>query len=61
MVGPGQWDELEYFLNAHIVGMHINARSCMLLMKAAFGPPGLIDAPIYYAYLKSELEVENLL
>ena len=29
-------------------------------MEAAFGLPGVIAAPIYYAYLKSELEAERL-
>ena len=57
--------KLEYFLNARIVGTQINARawellSAMLLMEAAFGLPGLIAAPIYYAYLKSELVAANL-
>ncbi|MGH8456813.1 MAG: AI-2E family transporter [Stenotrophobium sp.] len=52
--------KLEYFLNARIIGSHIRARawellSAMLLMEAAFGIPGLISAPIYYAYLKDEL------
>jgi predicted PurR-regulated permease PerM len=52
--------KLEYFLNAHIVGTKINARSwellvAMLAMEAAFGLAGLIAAPIYYAYLKREL------
>jgi predicted PurR-regulated permease PerM len=32
----------------------------MLLMEAAFGIAGLIAAPIYYAYLKRELEAEAL-
>ena len=27
----------------------------MLAMEAAFGVPGLVAAPIYYAYLKDEL------
>ncbi len=27
----------------------------MLVMEAAFGIPGVIAAPIFYAYLKSEL------
>jgi len=27
----------------------------MLAMEAAFGIPGLIAAPVYYAYLKQEL------
>ncbi|AIY43741.1 membrane protein [Collimonas arenae] len=52
--------KLEYFLNAKIVGTQINARSwelllMMVLAEAAFGLPGLVAAPIYYAYIKSEL------
>jgi predicted PurR-regulated permease PerM len=52
--------KLEYFLNARIVGSQINARSwelllVMVLAEAAFGLPGLVAAPIYYAYIKSEL------
>ena len=58
--------KLEYFLNARIVGTQIRARAwellvAMLLMEAAFGLPGVIAAPVYYAYLKSELEAEQLL
>jgi predicted PurR-regulated permease PerM len=58
--------KLEYILNARIVGNQIHARAwelliAMLLMEAAFGLPGLIAAPIYYAYLKSELEAEKLI
>lgn len=58
--------KLEYFLNARIVGTQIRARAwellvAMLLMEAVFGLPGVIAAPIYYAYLKSELEAEQLL
>lgn len=58
--------KLEYFLNARIVGTQIRARAwellvAMLLMEAAFGLPGVIAAPIYYAYLKSELEAEKLI
>ena len=57
--------KLEYFLNARIVGTRINARAwelliAMLVMEAAFGLPGLIAAPIYYAYLKSELQAAYL-
>jgi predicted PurR-regulated permease PerM len=33
----------------------------MLVMEAAFGLAGLIAAPIYYAYLKSELETEGMI
>ncbi|MEP7058273.1 MAG: AI-2E family transporter [Caldimonas sp.] len=52
--------KLEYFLNAKLVGTQIQARAwelllAMLLMEAVFGVPGLIAAPIYYAYLKDEL------
>ncbi|PWK92303.1 putative PurR-regulated permease PerM [Fulvimonas soli] len=58
--------KLEYFLNARIVGTQIRARAwellvAMLAMEAAFGLAGLIAAPIYYAYLKSELERERLI
>ena len=52
--------KLEYFLNARIVGGQIHARAweillAMLLMEAAFGIPGVVAAPIYYAYIKGEL------
>ena len=52
--------KLEYFLNARIIGSHINARAwellvAMLVMEAAFGIAGLIAAPIFYAYFKEEL------
>ena len=58
--------KLEYFLNARIVGTQIRARAwellvAMLLVEAAFGLPGLVAAPIYYAYLKGELEAERLI
>ncbi|HYG64166.1 MAG TPA: hypothetical protein VEL74_16440 [Thermoanaerobaculia bacterium] len=57
--------KLEYFFNARIVGGEIQARAwelllVMLAMEAAFGIPGLIAAPIYYAYLKSELSARGL-
>ncbi|MEW5312600.1 MAG: hypothetical protein WDW38_004224 [Sanguina aurantia] len=57
--------KLEYFLNARIVGTQIHARAwelliAMLLMEAAFGLIGVIAAPIYYAYLKCELEAARL-
>jgi predicted PurR-regulated permease PerM len=57
--------KLEYFLNARIVGTQIRARAwellvAMLAMEAAFGLPGVIAAPIFYAYLKRELEAAKL-
>lgn len=53
--------KLEYFLSARIVGAQIRAKAwelllAMLVMEAAFGPAGIVAAPIYYAYLKNELE-----
>jgi predicted PurR-regulated permease PerM len=58
--------KLEYFVNAHIVGMQVHAHvwellPAMLVMEAAFGIPGLIAAPIYYAYLKEELASRQLI
>lgn len=58
--------KFEYFLNARIVGTQIRARAweillAMLVMEAAFGLPGVVAAPIYYAYLKSELEAAKLI
>jgi predicted PurR-regulated permease PerM len=58
--------KLEYFLNARIIGTQIRARAwellvAMLVMEAGFGLTGLIAAPIYYAYLKSELESEGMI
>lgn len=52
--------KLEYFLNAKIIGLHINARAwelltAMLMMEAIFGIPGVIAAPVFYAYAKQEL------
>jgi predicted PurR-regulated permease PerM len=57
--------KLEYFLNARIIGSQIAAKTwemllAMLAMEAAFGLPGLVAAPIYYAYIKSELAAAEL-
>jgi predicted PurR-regulated permease PerM len=57
--------KLEYFLNARIIGSRIRARAwemlmAMLLMEAAFGIAGLVAAPIYYAYIKDELQDKGL-
>jgi len=58
--------KLEYFLNAHIVGTQVQAHAwelllAMLVLEAAFGIPGVIAAPIYYAYLKDELVSRKLI
>jgi predicted PurR-regulated permease PerM len=57
--------KLEYFLNAHIIGSRIHAQAwelllAMLIMEAAFGIPGLIAGPMYYAYAKDELKAKGL-
>ncbi|MGI4812494.1 MAG: AI-2E family transporter [Janthinobacterium lividum] len=57
--------KLEYFLNARIIGGQIEAHAwelllAMLVMEAAFGLPGVIAAPIYYAYIKRELRAKWL-
>lgn len=58
--------KLEYFLNARIVGTEINAKAwelllAMLLMEAAFGIPGLVAAPVFYAYIKRELSAGSMI
>eukprot|EP01132_Coremiostelium_polycephalum_P022453 gene22453-26646_t len=57
--------KVEYFLNARIVGGQISAKSwelllAMLVFEAAFGLPGVVAGPIYYAYLKSELKLAGM-
>ena len=57
--------KLEYFINARIVGSEIEASAwelllAMVVMEAAFGLVGVIAAPVFYAYLKSELTSRNL-
>ncbi len=57
--------KLEYFINARIVGSQINAAAwelllAMIVMEAAFGLPGVIAAPVFYAYAKAELVVREL-
>lgn len=52
--------KLEYFLNARIIGSHINAKSwelliVILVMETCVGMPGVIAGPVFYAYLKKEL------
>ncbi len=57
--------KLEYFLNAKIIGHHIDARTwelltAMLVMESIFGIPGVIAAPVFYAYIKKELSNRGL-
>lgn len=58
--------KLEYFLNARIIGSQIRTKAweillAMLAMEVAFGIPGVIAAPIFYAYLKEELGRQELI
>ncbi|WP_434778802.1 AI-2E family transporter [Neisseria sp. Ec49-e6-T10] len=58
--------KLEYFLNAQIIGAHIHARTwelliAMLVMETIFGLPGVVSAPVFYAYLKEELRAAQLI
>ncbi len=57
--------KLEYFLNAKIVGGRIGAAAwetllAILVFEAAFGIPGVILAPVVYAWAKSELVARGL-
>jgi predicted PurR-regulated permease PerM len=57
--------KLEYFLNAKIVGGRIGAAAwetllAILVLEAAFGIPGVILAPVVYAWAKSELVSRGL-
>ena len=58
--------KLEYFLNARIIGSHINARAwelltVMLVMESLFGLPGVVAAPVFYALLKKEMKDQGLI
>jgi predicted PurR-regulated permease PerM len=58
--------KLEYLLNARIVGGHIGAAAwetliAILVFEAAFGVPGVILAPVVYAFAKSELRERGLI
>ena len=58
--------KLEYFLNARIIGAQIKASAwellcAMLVFEAVFGLPGLLAAPIFYAYVKAELSQLKLI
>lgn len=57
--------KLEYFLNAHFVGNRTSMApyvvlAAMLAGEAAFGPAGLLAAPIYGAWLARELQDAEL-
>jgi predicted PurR-regulated permease PerM len=52
--------KLEYVLNARLIGGRIRARTyelltALVLFEAVFGLPGVVAAPIYYAWLSAGL------
>lgn len=58
--------KLEYFINARIVGGRIQASSwelllAMLFMEALMGIPGLVLAPVLYAWLRMEVRANGWL
>lgn len=55
----------EYVINAKVVGTRTHMGvwellAVMFVAEAIFGPSGLVAAPLFYAYLKKELEAERL-
>lgn len=56
----------EYAINAKVVGQstHIHIWELLAVMfvaEAIFGPAGLVAAPLFYAYLKKELQAVGLI
>ncbi len=57
--------KLEYVLNARIVGGRIGAAAwetlaAIVVFEAAFGVPGVVLAPVVWAFAKSELVERGL-
>ena len=55
----------EYVINANVVGSRTQMGvwellSVMFVAEAVFGPAGLVAAPLFYAYIKKELEAHQL-
>ncbi len=55
----------EYVINAKVVGSRTHMAvwellAVMFVAEAVFGPAGLVAAPLFYAYLKKELQAEQL-
>jgi predicted PurR-regulated permease PerM len=55
----------EYVINAKVVGARTQMSvwellAVMFVAEAIFGPAGLVAAPLYYAYLKKELQAAAL-
>jgi predicted PurR-regulated permease PerM len=57
--------KLEYFLNAHFVGVRTRLPApvllaAMLVLEAAFGVAGLVAAPVYAAWVLRRLDAERM-
>ena len=55
----------EYVINAKVVGARTHMGvwellAVMFVAEAVFGPAGLVAAPLFYAYLKKELQAQHL-
>jgi len=55
----------EYLISAKILGRQTNTAAWELLAvmfigESVFGLPGLVAAPLYYAYVKKELQIAGL-
>ena len=55
----------EYVINARVVGQRTHMSvwellAVMFVAESVFGPAGLVAAPLFYAYLKKELEAAGL-
>ncbi|WP_284336669.1 AI-2E family transporter [Comamonas sp. NoAH] len=55
----------EYVINARVVGQRTHMAvwellTVMFIAESVFGPAGLVAAPLFYAYLKKELEAARL-
>ena len=55
----------EYVINAKVVGQRTHMAvwellTVMFVAESIFGPAGLVAAPLFYAYLKKELEAARL-
>ena len=55
----------EYVINAKVVGQRTHMAvwellTVMFVAESIFGPAGLVAAPLFYAYLKKELEAGRM-
>ncbi len=58
--------KLEYFINAKVFGGNLNSKAwelllAMLVFESFFGIAGVVVAPVYFAYIKSELKSGKLI